>query len=112
MGSAPPDAGDALESRDRMIAEARRKALIDDASSARAGLVGGPVLVVLGAGLLWFVTQAIIGLASVFVGGIGCILISLGIAVLARSIYKRRTSFARLRELDAERVPAARIVRK
>lgn len=79
--------GEAREAaRERVAVEAARKALIEDARSARTGLpIGGGLI---SAGILIATAASLlpVGLIGlIFIGGIGLLMIPFGIAVIARS---------------------------
>lgn len=101
----------AAESRERMITQATRQALMADARRARSNIPYGAGLMIAGmavAGIFW---QAALGLVITILGaGIGLMMIPFGIAVLAQSTRTITTSRRQLRELDAATsLPPARI---
>ena len=99
------------ESRDRMITQATRQALVQDIQRARANIPAGGAMVLAGIAIVTVVWQTGLGLvASVLGGGIGLIVIPLGLAVLGRAAATITTSKRKIRELDARMLPAARVV--
>jgi hypothetical protein len=98
-------------SRDRVIVEATRRALLDDIRRARTNSVLGVLLVLLGCGIAFGSWTMPIGYPAMFVcGGIGLTLIPSGVAVLARSAYTISASWRRLRELEERTaLPVARV---
>jgi hypothetical protein len=100
------------ESRNRMIAQATRQALVQDIARARANIPAGAALVLAGIALVICVWQLGLGLvASVLGGGIGLIVIPLGLAVLGKAAGTIGTSRKKIRELDERMLPSARVVR-
>lgn len=102
------------ESRDRLIREAKRKELIDGARRARVSIPVGIAVGLAGAGIAYFAIRGgILGPAlSIFVAGIGLVLVPAGIAIIARAIATIGTARRQIRELDALALPAARVVRR
>jgi hypothetical protein len=105
------DPSAAGESRDRMITQATRQALVQDIQRARANIPAGGGMVLAGIAIVALVWQTGLGLvASVLGGGIGLIVIPLGLAVLGRATATITMSKRKIRELDARSLPAARVV--
>lgn len=104
--------GEAGESRNRMITEATRQALIQEARRARRNLPLGVALVLVGAAIataVWKVTAGHVpGVVTIIGGGTGLMMIPFGIAVLAQSARTISTSRRGVRELEAS-LPVARI---
>jgi hypothetical protein len=93
-------------SKDRVIAEATRRALRDDMRRAYVNSVFGAVLVALGAGI----TFGILGVGMFVWSIFGMMLIPFGVAVIARAAYTIATSRRRLRDLDERTsLPVARV---
>lgn len=103
---------EAGESRDRMITQATRQALVQDIQRARGNLPGGAALVAAGIALVVLVWQLGLGLVMTVLGaGVGMIVIPLGIAVLGKAAATITTSKKKIRELDARSLAPARVVR-
>ncbi|HEY5937308.1 MAG TPA: hypothetical protein VIU61_21815 [Kofleriaceae bacterium] len=102
------------ESRDRLIREAKRKELVDGARRARVNIPIGITVSLVGAGIAYFAIRGgFFGPAfSIFVAGLGLVLVPVGIAIMARAITTIGIAHRQVRELDALALPAARVVRR
>src|SRR5688572_13478502 len=98
-------------SRERVIVEATRQALLEDIRRARGRIVAGMLLMLLGSGIATGGWQLSPGLVTLLVwGGVGLTLIPFGLAVVARAAYTISVSRRRLRELDERTaLPVARV---
>ncbi len=106
MESAGESAG---ESRDRLIVEAKRQALLQDHVRARRAIPGGVFLILFGTALTTSVLVIQIGLVyTVFGGFIGLCMIPFGIATLAKAAYSYASTPKKLKELDT--LAEARVV--
>jgi len=97
--------------RDRVIAEAKRRALREDIGRARSNGVLGVLLLLLGGGIAFGSWSLPVGYPAMLVcGGVGLTLIPAGLAVLARSAHTISTSRRRLRDLaERTQLPVARV---
>ena len=98
-------------SRDRVIVEATRRAMLDEIRRARTNAVMGALLILLGGAIAVGAWAVPLGYPTLLVCGLlGMMLVPAGIAILARSAYSISASWRRLRELEARTaLPVARV---
>ena len=102
------------ESRDRLIREAKRKEMVDGARRARINIPVGIAVGLAGAAIAYYAVHAkVLGaIVSIFIAGLGLIMVPVGIAIMARAITTIGMARRHVRELDALALPAARVVRR
>jgi hypothetical protein len=101
----------AAESRDRLIVQAKRKALIDDVRRARRSLPSGIVLVAVGAGITAAGLILPLGpFPMMAVSLFGLAVVPFGVAILGRAAYTITSAPRKIRELDTLALAPARVV--
>lgn len=100
------------EGRELVIREGTRRGLVLDIRRAHTTIAGGLVLGGASAAMValiaWIQGPGIIGM--IFGGGAGVVGCCISLAIIVRAVARRTVARHRLRELDRQTLPAARVV--